>query len=436
LHQPAGPSVRDPRRLSQVLAASLPNETRPLVVTLPVGDRVFANAAASKIGAIGTRKIAIRIARRELRESFPLADLHCQRNVAIGGRSTEVWFAYRDGRRAAPAAPSRWWNDRATAKVVVRPSGRLVRPNDRFRSLMRTPVMRNIAWSRDVLPPMLDGLMTERGGLLREFGELTSIATLRDNAGHSMDVDYHAVWDGAGPDRHQLIVRPVADRDAAMVRGAVFASSLGRSTGRVRDEMVRTGRIRELGPGDRLSESMGDEPWAVVVIAGLVRLHLVAETVEPTLAYGSVGSLIGTHWALRDPAIPVSLQAVTSSSVLLLSASRLRQLAAADDDLARAISDDGRMLLDEVVRLYALRSEAGLTQRVAREILLLADLQSSAPLVAVTEQQLADAVGSIRESVARSLADLRKRAVLATTRHGLLVLDSTRLRSLVAHLDA
>jgi hypothetical protein len=48
--------------------------------------------------------------------------------------------------------------------------------------------------------------------------------------------------------------------------------------------------------------------------------------------------------------------------------------------------------------------------------------------VPVTEQQLADGIGSIRESVGRTIGDLRRDGSVATTRHGLLILDKERLR--------
>ena len=92
-------------------------------------------------------------------------------------------------------------------------------------------------------------------------------------------------------------------------------------------------------------------------------------------------------------------------------------------------------LLHEVVRLYAVRASGSLSQRLARELLLLADLHRDPLLVPVTEQQLADGIGSIRESVARALAELRRRAWVATTRHGLLILDEPSLRSFAAMGD-
>jgi CRP-like cAMP-binding protein len=81
-----------------------------------------------------------------------------------------------------------------------------------------------------------------------------------------------------------------------------------------------------------------------------------------------------------------------------------------------------------LVRSFAGRSATNLKQRLAREIMLLSDLQPEDKLVSVTEQQLADGVGSIRESIGRTIGDLRREGSIATTRHGLFVLDGAILR--------
>ena len=47
----------------------------------------------------------------------------------------------------------------------------------------------------------------------------------------------------------------------------------------------------------------------------------------------------------------------------------------------------------------------------------------------VTEQQLADSVGSIRESVSRAMGDFRRHGWVATTRYGLIPLDADALRA-------
>jgi CRP/FNR family transcriptional regulator len=124
----------------------------------------------------------------------------------------------------------------------------------------------------------------------------------------------------------------------------------------------------------------------------------------------------------------MGLQSVTPSVVLQLSARRVGELAKSNATFARALSEDVQLHLREVVRSFAAHAAGNLRQRLAREIMVLSDLEADDLLVPVTEQQLADGVGSIRESIGRSIGDLRRDGSIATTRHGLLILDKGRLR--------
>jgi CRP-like cAMP-binding protein len=85
-------------------------------------------------------------------------------------------------------------------------------------------------------------------------------------------------------------------------------------------------------------------------------------------------------------------------------------------------------LLHDVTRLYAARSSLNLSQRLAREVCTLQDLLPRQVVLPVTEQQLAEGVGSIRESVGRSIAEFRRLGWLATTNHGPIVLNGPALR--------
>jgi len=73
---------------------------------------------------------------------------------------------------------------------------------------------------------------------------------------------------------------------------------------------------------------------------------------------------------------------------------------------------------------------ASVPQRVARHLLELAAAQqeSGAPLVArVSQTELADLVGSVREVVARALRELRDDHIVVVARSGITVLDASRL---------
>jgi CRP-like cAMP-binding protein len=409
--------------------AALDATGKHTVVCIPASDGAFSRLAAAQVRCVQDGRASLRAARRTLRATYPGADLHRQENVSIRGELTEVWFAYRDGRRRSATDPGTWWEERGTARAVIQASGRVTRANDAWRSLLGTPVERSVSMARDLLPPALIGELTGPSGSLRELGELSSTAVVRCNSGQPIEVEYHAVWNGDGPGSHRLVMRSFAQRAAADQRQAVERSGLDDVSVGVRD-LIRAGRRYELAPGERLPESLVGDDWAVLVISGLVRVHLVADTIEPTLVYGKPGSLLGTHWLSGDDSLPVGLQSVTSASLLRLDVRRFEALAASDPRLIGVLAEEGRRLVQEMARLYALRSCGNLPQRLAREILLLASLHGEPTLVPATEQQLADGVGSIRESVARALADFRRHAWLATTRYGLLLLDPKALHRL------
>jgi CRP/FNR family transcriptional regulator len=165
----------------------------------------------------------------------------------------------------------------------------------------------------------------------------------------------------------------------------------------------------------------------VLVVSGLVRLHLVADGTEPTITYGTAGRLFASDCVGGADVSTLGLQAISGSTLLLLDPAAVRAAIRLCPPAADCVADDCRRLLGDALRLYAARTSSSLPRRLAGEILRLRACQSASALVVVTEQQLADGIGSIRESVARAIAMLRTHGWLATTRHGLLVLDEQAL---------
>jgi CRP-like cAMP-binding protein len=340
----------------------------------------------------------------------------------------ELWFAYRDGRAEAVAPQQRWWDEPGMAHVLIDAVGRLAAPNAACRQLLEWPLEDATAIGlRDLVSAEL---FTELFLASRQrpaskvwLGSLS----LRLPMGRRLDVEFHVEPDP----RHgfQVTMRSLADRDHANDWLALGRSALGSLPAALRRELLRSSTRRKLGSGERLTKSLTDDAWIVVVTGGIMRLYLAMDGSEPTLAYGNVGSLFGTHAV--DPAETsfVGLQAVTSGVVLELSARQVGEMAQSSPTFLRALSGDVQVQLREVIRSFADHAGRDLRQRLARQIVILSDLHTDAELVPVTEQQLADGIGSIRESVARSIGDFRRDGSIATTRHGLLILDKGRLRS-------
>jgi CRP-like cAMP-binding protein len=354
--------------------------------------------------------------------------LSCQRDCGIEGESVEVWFAYRDGRADAAAPYAGWWEDRGLARVVIGASGRLIRANVACRRLLEMPrpseraiTVRDIV-SRELYREVRLEAKRSPGGE-PWMGSLP----LRLPSGRRLDIEFNV-----RPDRHrqrfEVALRSLPDRDRANDWMALGQSAIGSMPRALLQELFRNGIRRKLRSGERLSTSLTDDAWIVLVTAGIVRLYVAMDGLEPTLSYGKPASMFGTY--AFDPAetFLLGLQAVTPSVVLQLSAHRVRELTKSNPAFARALSGDVQLQLSEVVRSFAAHTSGNLLQRLAREIVVLSDLHADDALLPVTEQQLADGIGSIRESVGRSIGDLRRDGSIATTRHGLLILDKARLR--------
>jgi CRP/FNR family transcriptional regulator len=118
------------------------------------------------------------------------------------------------------------------------------------------------------------------------------------------------------------------------------------------------------------------------------------------------------------------------TSVLQIDARRLEDAARRDVRLAYAMAEEVSRRLDEAIEQIAINTFGSVKQRVASHLLDLASTQlgPEAPLVAdVSQQELADAVGSVREVVARALRDLRAAGIVGTSTDSVEILDPVQL---------
>jgi CRP/FNR family transcriptional regulator len=172
-----------------------------------------------------------------------------------------------------------------------------------------------------------------------------------------------------------------------------------------------------------------EQPRAIVVRQGLLRLYQSSvDGREVSIRYARAGDVLGLALVLGGPA-PVTIQALTSASVVALRISVLRRLFESDAAVARACAAE---LARQLVRAFdEIAEQAFLTvrQRVARRLLDLAANRPDGKLVVrATQQELADAVASTREVVARALRELRNAGVVAASKKGIVVRDPMALR--------
>ncbi len=216
-----------------------------------------------------------------------------------------------------------------------------------------------------------------------------------------------------------------------LLQAALAASHLGGlAPGIVSELLVGASRLT-VTAGSTLRRAGDPGAHVELVVDGLVRIYMAAPDGRTlTVRYCRQGSLMGVVSVFRSSyAMLGSIQALVDLDVLVMRAAGVRQLA--DRELAVA-----RCLLDELSdRVASFSAEipgtafATVRQRIARHLMDLASEHQRGPelLAPVSQQELADAVGTVREVVVRTLRDMRTEGLVETGRAGIRLCEPARL---------
>jgi CRP/FNR family transcriptional regulator len=174
-----------------------------------------------------------------------------------------------------------------------------------------------------------------------------------------------------------------------------------------------------------------ESPRLIVVVRGLLRVFLTSvDGRQVTVRYARSGDVAGLALVVGGPA-PMSIQAMTSALVVALRVESLRALLATDPGVARACAEE---LTRQLYRaLDDISEQAFLTvrQRLVRQLLLLATAGRDHELVVhASQQELADAVGSVREVVTRNLHQLHEEGLIDISRDEVAIRDPVALAEL------
>lgn len=220
------------------------------------------------------------------------------------------------------------------------------------------------------------------------------------------------------------------------VRRAVARSNLRDLPVPVIGELL-TGARPVILPAGRITHRQGDPAAHLeLVVSGVIKAFVTAADGRTmTIRYCRAGALIGvTSLFARAFSMPATMQAVVDSKLLQLSPYVARQAATTDVRAARAFLVELAERTLNFINEIPDNSFATVSQRVARHLLDLA-LEVPSPLpntgivVAISQRELADAVGTAREVVVRVLRDLRREGALRTERNRIVILDPASLIS-------
>jgi CRP/FNR family transcriptional regulator, cyclic AMP receptor protein len=220
----------------------------------------------------------------------------------------------------------------------------------------------------------------------------------------------------------------VADPD---VSDAMARSFLGKLPPELVDELLTEGERTDYPAGTTIYRE-GESPRAVLVIEGLLRVYMTsAAGRQVTVRYARGADVLGIAVLVGGP-VNVAVQALAPCSLFRINARTLLEAARQDARVAWAVAEELNRRLYDTLQQTAINAFGSVRQRLAAHLLDLASVQQrpEGRLVAhVSQQELADAVGSVREVVARVLREFRLAGLVATAPDSVVIFDAARLHS-------
>jgi len=167
----------------------------------------------------------------------------------------------------------------------------------------------------------------------------------------------------------------------------------------------------------------------VLVVDGLVRVYRTSRSGrEVTIRYARRGDILGLPSVVAQ-ASPAAAQAVVPTRVVAMSAEVLRSRAQRDSQLAWAMAEEMAGSLFNIQERLAHNVFAPVRSRVARYLLDVATPAGDGQVATASYEDIAGAIGTVREVVARTLAGLRDDALIRRTEDGIALIDLDGLRA-------
>ncbi len=214
------------------------------------------------------------------------------------------------------------------------------------------------------------------------------------------------------------------ERDAPIIPQRGFLSGL---PPKVVDEIIESAPLVRYPAGSK-TFAVGPS----VVLSGLLGYVLWnPDGRRITIRYVAEGDLVGTV-AAPGPALTTAVHVIEPAVLLHLDPARLEAVAKRHQEVYLALVEELTRRLRSAYRALSSRSFGSVRSRVARDLVERASANGGLHQglrVKVTQQSLADATGTVREVVARSLRELRREGLVATDHSGVTILDVAGLSS-------
>lgn len=200
----------------------------------------------------------------------------------------------------------------------------------------------------------------------------------------------------------------------------------------IRNAMLHDAFIVTVPAGQPIYEASAP-PRLALLHHGQARVKVVSkEGRAATIRYAGPGEVIGLPAAIAQGSPAVSADAITDCEVSMLNVTTMRRLAGTEARVGWLLAQQACQLVFESVDFMGDNLFGTVNQRVSRHLLDLASNSPEGLIVRVDQQEIADAIGSVREVVARALRRLRESDVIGRHPAGILIKSPSELHRIAS----
>lgn len=217
---------------------------------------------------------------------------------------------------------------------------------------------------------------------------------------------------------------------SAAAQNAWRNSLLGQFPEHATEVLAERALPRHLASGEEILHISGDASSLVfLIVNGLVRIYVRSESGrEMTVRYAGRGELVGLPALVAGRSNPgIAVKVVIDTTCVSLPASSLSRLAARDAAVAWPIARYVAETLHLSEQLWSNNVFQQMQPRVAYHLLELSTRDDSGLVVNATQDEVACAVGSVREVVARTLRELAQAGLIERRPRAVRLLDPAGL---------
>lgn len=217
--------------------------------------------------------------------------------------------------------------------------------------------------------------------------------------------------------------RPRASFDDA--KRAWAQCFLGELPQSVSDQLFEASHVEHVEAGEIVLR--GTEATCFVIVEGLVRIYLRGhDGRQATIRYAQDGDVAGVPPVLAET-MPVWGDTVTDTTIIRLPTERYRALAQREVSLAWATARHLSEMMVSTNETLSADIFLPVRARVARHLLDLARRAPEGLVVDARHQQIANAIGSVREVVSREMKRFADDGLIARVPGGTLLADPAAL---------